>query len=481
MTTTTVVAGRRRGAALLLGAQWGRYLSQLLGMVILARLVSPAEFGVVALAAALAGFAAVLGDFGLSMAALRSPSLTDAQRTMLFWANTVIGIAATALVIAAAPPFAALYDDPVLVPVLALLAPAFALRATSAQFRVELNRSGRLGRLAAVELAGDLSGLIVAIVFAFLGGGALALASQGTVAAAVTLVVALVATPWHPGLPRRGADMAGLLTFGGHTFLVHALNYVSTVVGTLALGRVASDRTLGLFNRATQLVNLPIDQLITPLTRVVIPALVDATDTTPLQQRLARYQTVLSYPVLAYLSLFAVTAEPAVALVFGDRWADAAMYVPVLAIGALFQTLGYPQYWAFVATGRSGLLLWCEAVGRVLMIVLVLAAAAGGFGPFGIAAAMTIGQFVLWAAAFAVLPRTGVSSPALLAASVRPVVVFAVAAGVASVLDRSFFTPFETVGRLLATGGVWAMVVSAALVLVARRDLSSLWGAVRRR
>lgn len=479
MTTTTVVTGRRRGATLLLGAQWVRYLSQLLGMIVLARLVGPAEFGVVALAGALAGFAAVLGDFGLSMAALRAPTLTSAQRTMLFWANTVIGTLATALVVVLAPPFAAVYGNPLLVPVLALLAPAFALRAMSAQFRVELNRSGRLGRLAAAELAGDLTGLVGAVLFAVLGGGALALASQGTVAAAITLLVAVVLTPWHPGLPRRGSDMKGLLTFGGHTFLVHALNYSSTVVGTLALGKVANDRTVGLFNRATQLVNLPIDQLITPLTRVVIPALADPSDPTPLDQRLAKYQTALSYPVLAYLSLFAVTAEPAIHLVFGGRWDDAAVYVPVLAIGAVFQTLGYPQYWAFVATGRSGLLLWCEAAGRVLMIALVVAAA--GIGPLAIAAAMSIGQFALWVAAFVVLPRAGVSAVALLAASVRPIVVFSVAAAVASLLDRSFFTPLDTLPRLLATGGSWAIVVGVAVALVARRDLSSLWGAVRRR
>ncbi|CAH0152456.1 oligosaccharide flippase family protein [Microbacterium sp. Bi128] len=479
MTTSTVVAPRRRGAALLLGAQWVRYLSQLAGLVLLARLVGPADAGIVALAGALAGLAAVLGDFGLSMAALRAPTLTAAQRTSLFWANTVIGLVATGLVVAVAPAFAAFYDDPRLIPVLAVLAPAFVLRSASAQFRVELNRSGRLGRLAAAELAGDLVGLTAAIVFALLGGGALALASQGGVAALVTLGATVILTPWHPGLPRRGSDMRGLLTFGGHTFLVHALNYVSTNIGTLAVGRVANDRTVGLFSRATQLVNLPIDQLVTPLTRVVVPTLADASDPTPLEDRLAKYQTALSYPVLAYVSLFAVTAEPAIRVVLGAPWAGAATYVPIFAIGAVFQTLGYPQYWAFVATGRSGLLLWCEATGRILMTGLVVALSA--LGPAGVAVAMSIGQFALWAAAFLVLPRTGVSSVLLLRASLRPVAVFTVGAIVASVVDVSFFTPLDPGLRLLAAGGAWAIVVGTLLPLVARRDLRSLWGALRRR
>ncbi len=169
VTTTDVVAPRRKGALLLLGAQWGRYVSQVLGIVILARLVGPADFGIVALGASVAGLAAVLGDFGLSMAALRAPSLTDQQQTNLFWINTGVGTAAAGIVAGIAPAMATAFDDARLIVVLLLLAPAFLLRSASAQLRVELNRSGRLGRLAGSELAGDVSGLIGAIVLAALG------------------------------------------------------------------------------------------------------------------------------------------------------------------------------------------------------------------------------------------------------------------------------------------------------------------------
>lgn len=479
MTSSSVVSPRRRGAAFLLGAQWGRYLSQIAGIVVLARLVGPADFGIVAVGAAVAGLAAVLGDFGLSMAALRAPALDAQQRTNLFWTNTSIGVLATGIVLAAAVPVSVAVGDDRLVIVLALLAPAFVLRSASAQFRVELNRSGRLGRLAAAELSGDLVGLGTAIVLALLGGGYLAIASQGTVAALVTLALVVGLTPWHPGLPRRGADMRGLLTFGGHTFVVHALNYASTNVGIIMLGGTTTDRAVGLFSRAIQLVNLPIDQLITPLTRVVIPGLADTTDPTPLVARLARYQTLLSYPALAYLSLFTATAEPAITVVLGREWAGAAVFVPILAVGALFQTLGYPQYWAFVATGRSGLLLTSEAIGRSLMIGLVLALSA--IGPVGVAIGMTSGQVVLWLAAFLLLPRAGIASATLARAGARPVAVFVTACVVASLVDAGFFTPLDAWTRLLAVGATWAIVVGALIVLVARRDLRSLRDLARRR
>ncbi|MDQ1175247.1 PST family polysaccharide transporter [Microbacterium testaceum] len=480
MIPTDVTAPRRGAALLLLGAQWGRYVAQILGIVVLARLVGPADFGIVALAASVAGLAAVLGDFGLSMAALRAPTLSDAQRTNLFWMNTGIGLAATGVVLAVAQPFAAAFEDPRLVAVMCLLAPAFALRSTSAQLRVELNRSGRYGRLAASELCGDLSGLVGAVVLALLGGGYLALALQGTIAAGVTLVLSVILTPWRPGLPRRGAAMGPLLSFGGNTFLVHVLNYAATNVGTVSVARVASDQVIGLFNRATQLVNLPIDQLITPLTRVVIPGLADAEDTADLQRRLVRHQTLLCYPTLAYLSLFVATAYPALDVVLGSAWTGAAPFVPILAAGALFQILGYPQYWAFVSTGRSGLLLFSEISGRVATIALAVVVAP--VGPAAVAGAIALGQFLLWGvAAVFFLPRTGVSSAALLRAAIRPIVVFAVALGAGLATSTLVFTSLPSLPRLLGVGGVWVIVVIALLLAMCRRDLRAFGGFIRRR
>nr|WP_307327381.1 oligosaccharide flippase family protein [Microbacterium sp. SORGH_AS_1204] len=480
MTTTDVVAPRRKGAIFLLGAQWGRYVSQILGIVVLARLVGPGDFGIVALGASLAGLAAVLGDFGLSMAALRAPSLDERQRSNLFWINAGVGAVATALVVAVAQPFAAAFGDDRLVTVLLLLAPAFVLRSASAQLRVELNRSGRLGRLAVAELTGDVSGLAVAVMVALVGGGYLALALQGTLAAAVTLLLAFVLTPWRPGLPRRGADMHGLLAFGGNTFVVHALNYASTNVGTIMIARTASDQVIGFFNRATQLVNLPIDQVITPLTRVVIPHLADASSPREVGERLVRFQTLLCYPAFAYLSLFVATAHPSIDIVLGHAWTDAAVFVPILAVAAVFQTLGYVQYWAFVSTGRSSILLASEAVGRIAMIALTVALSS--LGPLAVACAVAAGQCLLWAAAALVfLPRTGVRSAALVRAGLPPLAVFLTAWAAATVADGAFFTPLASPARLLCTAGVWVIVVSALIPLIARRDLQMIAATIRRR
>ncbi|MBM3714441.1 MAG: hypothetical protein FJW64_01685 [Actinobacteria bacterium] len=480
MTAAVESRSRRRGAIALLVAQWGRYALQVGGIVLLARLVAPDEFGLVALGAALAGLAAVLGDFGLSLAALRAPTLSPAQRDNLFWINTVVGLVAAGLVVALAAPLAALYGDERLVVVMGLLAPAFALRAASVQFRVELNRTHRLERLAVSEFAGDALGLVVAAALALAGAGYVGLALQGTVAALLTLVLAGVLSGWRPGRPRRDAEMRGLLSFGGNTFATHVLNYASANVGTIVIGQQFGNGVVGFFGRANQLVNLPIDQLATPLTRIVVPRLVDAVDADDLLSRLRRFQTVLCYPVLAYLSVFVATAEPAIVTVLGSAWRDAAPYVPVLAIGALFQTLGYVGYWGFVSRDRSGMLLISEAAGRIAMIALAVALVP--LGPLWVAAALAVGHVLIWLVATTVfLPRAGLDGWALAAPGIRPVVIFGTAGlagwGAASVWAGAA----DDLTRLVIGVGAWAAAALMMSAVCGRGDLRTLRELVLRR
>ena len=103
------------------------------------------------------------------------------------------------------------------------------------QFQVELNRQERFSRLAASEVGGDALAVATAICLALLGAGYTALALQGTIAAAVSLVWAGIAAGWRPSLPRR-AEMRRLLTFGVSTLGTHAAHYVTTNVDTIAMG-----------------------------------------------------------------------------------------------------------------------------------------------------------------------------------------------------------------------------------------------------
>lgn len=460
---------RARGATVLLSTQWLRYALQIVNIVVLARLIGPADFGVVSLGLAIVGIAAVIGDFGLSLAALREKNLSPAQKSNLFWINSAVGAVLALVVASAAGPIAAAFDDDRLVAVVLIAAPAFFLRAATAQFQVELNRRDRFSRLAASELGGDAAGVATAIVLALMGSGAVALAVQGTVAALVSLVWAGLAAGWMPGLPRR-APMRHLLVFGVSTLATHAAHYVTTNVDTVTMGAWYPAAVVGFYARAFQLVMLPLQQVAAPLTRVVLPRLADvADDPAALNDALIRAQRLVSHALLATTGLIVVCAGPLIEVVLGSVWLPATQFLPILAAGAVFQTIAYAYYWGFAAKGRSGALFVSEVVGRVPMVVLILVLAP--VAPTGVAWGVALGQLLIWASGtFVFAPRAGLPVRALLATAAVPLAVSGAATLGAWGLDEVALDVLPPFVRLIAIALTWTAVAAAVLAMIGRRD-----------
>lgn len=461
---------RARGATVLLSTQWVRYALQIANIVVLARLIGPADFGVVSLGLAIVGIASILGDFGLSLAALREKTLTPQQKSNLLWINTGIGAVLAAIVAASAVPLAYGFGDDRLLVVVLIAAPAYLFRAAAVQFQVELNREERFRRLAASELGGDAIGVVTAIVLAVLGAGYIALAVQGTVAAAVSLAWAVIAAGWRPSLPRR-AEMRRLLTFGVSTLGAHAAHYVTTNVDTIAMGAWYSSATVGLYSRAYQLVMLPLQQIAAPLTRVVLPRLaLVADDLDALNDALVRAQRLVSHALLGVTGLLVVCGAPLIEVVLGAAWVPAMQFLPVLAAGTVFQTIAYAYYWGFAALGRSGALFLSEIVGRVPMVALILLWAP--LAPAGVAWGVVAGQVLIWASGtFVFAPRAGLRVPELLRSAIVPLVVSGVSTAGAWGLDAAVLLDLPPVLRLLAVCAAWLALAVGMLAVFGRRDV----------
>ncbi|MCJ1706109.1 lipopolysaccharide biosynthesis protein [Microbacterium sp. VKM Ac-2923] len=460
---------RARGATLLLSTQWLRYVLQIVNIVVLARLIGPADFGIVSLGLAIVGIASVLGDFGLSLAALREKDLSQQQKSNLLWLNTAIGAALALVVAAAAVPIATAFDDDRLIAVVLIAAPAYLFRAAVVQFQVELNRTDRFRRLAASELGGDAVGVATAVILALAGSGYVALALQGTVAALVSLVWACAATGWRPSLPRR-APMRRLLVFGVSTLGTHAAHYITTNVDTIVMGAWYSAATVGFYSRAYQLVMLPLQQVAAPLTRILLPRLAAvADDLDALNDALVRAQRLVSHALLAVTGLLVVGGAPLIEVVLGADWLPAMQYLPVLAAGTVFQTIAYGYYWGFAARGRSGALFFSEVVGRVPMVLLILVWAP--LTPVGVAWGVVAGQVLIWASGtFVFAPRAGLRVRELLLTAIVPVTVSGLATLGSWGLDTAVLGTLPPVVRLLAVAAAWTLLAGGLLAVCGRRD-----------
>ena len=382
-----------RGAAFTLAGQWGKLAIQFAGIVVLSRLLDPRDFGMYAMILAVVGVAAVFSDFGLSLAAVQAPSLSNSESSNLFWLNCCVGFAAGALVYVASYPLAILYGEPQLAPATQAVASVFALNGISAQYRALLNRRLRYRVLAVADAGSQLAGLILAVSLAAFNAGIWALVLQQIAAAGTLLVVVAAASRWLPHRPSF-AGLGRFISFGFATFATQAINYISTNFASAAIGRIWGPDILGVYSRAFQLFAIPLQQLAAPMTRVALPLLTQAAGTGRYRSYLERMQLILSYPMITTLALIAGAGDPLVHVLLGAQWQDAAVYLRLLAVGGIFQVLGYVYYWAFLSKARMRILLLCEGPGRIILVVLV--AASVSHGAEWAAAGYSVGLLVIW-------------------------------------------------------------------------------------
>ncbi|NYD68528.1 lipopolysaccharide biosynthesis protein [Agromyces atrinae] len=384
-----------RGVVVTLAGQGSRVVIQLVGVIVLARILAPADFGLLAMVIVVVGFGELLRDFGLSSAAIQSRELTTPQRANLFWINTVLGAVLTVILFLTAPLIADFYGHAELELIAQALAPVFLINGLSTQFRAHLTRDLLFGRLAVSDVVAQAAALAIALVAALAGAGYGALVLQQLAQAVIALVLLVIVTPWWPGLPRRTGGMSPLLRFGGALFGSQIVTYISRNVDTLVISLRFGPSALGAYDRAFQMLMMPLNQLNAPATRVALPVLSRLRDDPRrFTEFLLTAQTILLIPVVAIFSFAAATGPALVALLLGPQWEQTGVLFQILAIGGVFQAANYATYWVFLARGKAGSLLRYSLVSRPVFIVIVLLGAIGDL--YTLAGAYAAGLAYLW-------------------------------------------------------------------------------------
>lgn len=469
---------------MMLGGQWLRFAIQLGSMAALARLLEPGDFGVVSMVMAIAGIATLIGDFGLSMASIQSKELSNTQRSNLFWINAALGALLGGVVFMAAGPLAAFYGRPELVAVTQSLATVFLLNALAAQFRAEASRRLQFRWLAFSDVAAQLIAMVVAIQLALTGFGYWSLVAQQVTVAAVNLPTLVLAARWLPGLPTRHAGMGTLLQFGANTAAVQLVNYLSSNVDSILIGRLYGPTALGLYDRAFQMFRLPLMQVAAPMTRVAFPILSRIDDDPTFDRYIQRAQMLVAYVMGGAFFVAILMADPLVEIVLGPGWDTSKTIFRILAVGGIFQSISYTYYWVFLAKAKTGVQLRFSLIARSLMVALMIAGTI--WGPLGVAVGSSLGLACNWLILTSLaIPKTGVATRGLVQAALRPVAILAGMVGSAWVLSMSVPRPSGPWAELavMATAIILCGLLVLAACRPARSDLVALWqtvGKIRR-
>ncbi|WP_460798519.1 lipopolysaccharide biosynthesis protein [Microbacterium sp. GXF0217] len=461
-----------RGAFFTLLAQIAKILLQLLSVVILSRLLSPHDYGLLAIVLVVVGVGEIFRDFGLTSASIQAPQLSSGQRDNLFWVNTAIGASLSVVLFLLSWPIQAITGEAEILGVVQWLSPLFLLNGLATQHRANLSRELKFRALAITEVAATAVALGAGIAAALLGAEYWALVTQQLVLGTMLLAGSVIAGRWLPGLPSRRHSIRSMIHFGWNIVATNMLIYAGSQIDTVIIGLRFGTTQLGLYNRAFQLVMTPLGQVRAPMKGVALPVL------SRVQEDSARFNTYITSAQLALgyalgipLALLAGLAEPVVALLLGAQWGEAAPIVRCFAIAGLLTTLSYVGYWVYLSRGLGTQLFRYTIVTTLIKAACIVVGSM--FGLLGVAIAFAIAPAIAWPLSIAWLARITPMPVRRLYAGASRVLLVTLGVGLAGyAVNAADLTPVASIGLGFLAG---ALVVGLFIALpVYRRDLRSL-------
>jgi len=299
-------------------------------MVVLARLLTPRDYGLVGMVTAITGFAAIFVDLGLTTAIIQKQDTTQVEMSTAFWTNNGMGILVFVVVWFLASPIARFYEEPSLIWITRCIGCVFILTPLSSVHNALLMKSLRFRSVVLINSTALLVSSVAAITSAFIGLGYWSLLIQPIVMGFVNAVLLWLIVGWVPSLAFSGRVLKGFMGFSGYLSLNQAVGYWSRNIDKLMIGRLAGTISLGLYSRAYILMLMPLQQVSNVVDSVLFPAYAkiqnNRREIAQIYLKAMRLTALVTFPIS--FGLWAIS-EPAVLVVFGSKWYDA---VPILQV-----------------------------------------------------------------------------------------------------------------------------------------------------
>ena len=451
-----------RGMTWAYGSYVGGRVLVLASTAVLARLLTPNEFGLVALALTVMALLEAFADLGVGHALIvETEDAVEERAETAFVVSVAIGLLLSGIVAALSPLAAAVFDEPELMAVTAVLGLNFLLRSFRSTPEALSRKAMQFRPITMADLADAVVRGSVGIALAVAGAGVWALVAGYLVGTLARNVVIWKLVPWRPRLKPDRAHLRQLVTFGGGLSLVSLLNAFIGTFDDLVVGQVLGTTALGLYVLGFRLPELLIINMSNVASDVLFPAFASVG-----RDGLASaYLTALRYTLMIGLPLaagLAVLAEPVVLAVFGDQWRETATVMQILTIYALGVTIGIPAGTVYKATGRAGVLVKLAVFRAALLAAGVLLLVDEGIDAVAASQAAVAGLFSMIGLGLA--SRMLAVRPREIAGAIWPAIVPTAGAAVVLLLvDRALDTPWLVLVAAAPAGAV-AYVGLVALV-----------------
>ena len=383
--------GRRtlRGGFVTIASQGIKFFLGIGTAVVLGRLLTPQDYGLIGMVVVVTGFVSMFKDLGLANATIQREEINAKQISTLFWVNVALTAAIVLLTAALAPIVAWFYGDSRLTLITTVYAIGFIFGGLTVQHEALLRRQMRFTALAVIDLVSLLAGIATAIVLAWYGAGYWALVANQLAVGLTNTVAVWVLCPWRPGLPVRQSGVRSMLAFGRNLTGFSIVNYFARNLDNMLIGKFWGSQQLGFYAKAYQLLVLPIDQINAPIAAVALPALSRLKDS-PERYRQAYLRILEKIAMLTMpgMALLIATSDWVIQLVLGAQWIGASRIFAILGVVGLVQPIANTVGWLFITQGRTRELFHWGLIGSSIIVVAIVAGLP--WGATGVAASYSI-------------------------------------------------------------------------------------------
>jgi len=375
-------------------SQGGAMGLTIISAVVLARLLTPDDFGLLGMVSVFINFLFIFKDIGLSHATIQKDIISRPQISTLFWINSLISLSLGLLLLVSGPLVSKFYGRSELTGIMALIAISFVVEGFTIQHTALLRRNLKFTGVAIADILSRFSFLVTGIIMALLHFGYWSLVGGHIARSLVLLSFTLYFCPWIPGRMQKGTGVRNMIKFGGHLTTGHLLAYLARNLDKILIGKLYGAAPLGLYRQSYQLLMQPLSQIKLPLTSLSLPVL------SSLKKDPERYRSYfnklldmsisLALPVAVYCFL---ESDFLIPFVLGPQWLDAIPIFRILAIGGIFVSASFLPGLALLSHGYSKkymqLLMATSAVQTLSFV------AGSPFGVNGIAIAYTVSSFLV--------------------------------------------------------------------------------------
>jgi polysaccharide transporter, PST family len=433
-------------------------------VLVLARLLSPEDYGLVGMVAVLTGFAPVLVSLGTPDVVTQRRSITEGEVSALFWLALTIGITCAVIMGACAPLIALFYSEPRLTSLALVSGLTFMMSALHCQHYALLRRAMRFQELGIIDVTANLLSVVIAVAMAFYGFDYWALVVRPIVMNVFVAAGVWLRSGWLPTWPTTTSEVREMVKRGLNITGFTMTDFAGKSADRVTIGYSQGPQALGYYQNAMFIYENLLDVMTAPLHHVAVASLSKVVgDLNELKRLWSKALVTLEFYAMPAFGILAVTSQDIVVLLLGEKWAFAGSLLSIVALRGIPHSVERTLGWLHVASGRTERWVrWGVAATSIQWIALLCGLP---FGIRGVVTAYVVSMFLMFIPAIAYAGHpVGISARDVIRVSWRPLVGSLVAAAVGFALRDTVLAHQPAFLRAAALAAAYATVYLTIVV-----------------